>query len=181
MKIVTGNIWNAFYSGKYDVFLFPSNGVIRNSAPPALVMGAGVARAVRNSFSGIDIAFAEIIKRRGTQENGVWKYGVVVSANKWGVSTFTRVGAFQSKLDWRDPSSLDILDYSVQRLCDALDMYPWKVMMPFPATGNGKLTQDQVLPVIERLPDNVHVYEAPKSDWSGVLSRVTRAKLFEED
>ena len=58
MQLFTRNIWEVYQ--ETDKFLFTSNGIVKQDG--SIVMGAGIAREVRDRFKGkrISITFREI-------------------------------------------------------------------------------------------------------------------------
>ena len=69
------------------------------------------------------------------------------------------------KSHWKEPARLDIIEQSCKVLSYFLAKYPEisRVDLNFPGIGNGKLKREDVLPLIEQLPDNVHVWEYERS------------------
>lgn len=145
MILETGDMFSIY--DQTDLFCFTANSTIRKD--DRLVMGAGMARQVRDRCPGIDEEFAPII--RGQHK----VYGLVfVSFNN------QLVGAFQTKRDFSKKSSLDWIEYSTTKLFTFIITYKSKrIDLNFPGIGLGGLKQEDVLPIIQYLPDCVHVWE----------------------
>jgi hypothetical protein len=149
MQLRRGNMWSAW--NEADLFLITTNSIIKKNG--ALVMGAGIARQARDRFPGLDLALGGYIhlKRGGTRV----LYGLIVSP-KW---PHARLGAFQTKIDWRDDSDPEVIKFSVECLLEWLEHFPdAKVHLAFPGINHGNLSVEQVLPIISALPDNVTVW-----------------------
>ena len=69
------------------------------------------------------------------------------------------VGWFMVKDHWATPAKVAIIKESVEALVVDVAPYFKRIDLNFPGIGNGKLKREDVLPIIERLPDNVHVWE----------------------
>ena len=78
---------------------------------------------------------------------------------------FLLTGCFMVKDHWMEKAKLSLIKDSCLDLCDILDSVavvhdsPIRVDLNFPGIGNGGLPREDVLPIIEQLPDNVHVWE----------------------
>ena len=128
-----------------EIFMFTANSTIR--ANGNLVMGAGCAKTVRDTYTGIDKQFGS--KIFNLQEFNVtfvkWK-------EQW-------VGAFQTKLHWQKESPLYLVEDGVEKLTRIANERPqWVFHLPCPAVNHGGQSVDDVLPLLEQLPDNVIVY-----------------------
>ena len=138
MKIVTANLWDA----NADIIAVTTNGNVKNGK---LIMGAGAAKAMRDNYPGID--------RWAAMQFTGKRYG-------W-ISNDT-VGLFQTKINYWEPSTVKLIEFSVKKLLAWLEQRPGiTVALNFPGIGLGGLTKDEVLPVIEQLPDTVTIYKAP--------------------
>lgn len=132
------------------VVLATTNGVVKRDG--SLVMGAGAAKALAERFPELPRilgAQAALTKR---------PYGVIVVE----LEGF-RVGAFQTKRDWRDPADPALITYSARLLKAYLMAHPdLRAHFPFPGVGLGGLREDQVLPILERelggVGDRVFLY-----------------------
>lgn len=135
-----------------DVLLFTANAAVTHMGK--LVMGRGAALTVRYRYPDVDGVLGRWIQRRGDPYGLVW-------FNPSGCD-FT-IGAFQVKHHWRDAADLRLITSSVDVL-RRLALQDWqrkKISLNFPGIGNGRLLRSDVLPLLERLPDNVSVWEFP--------------------
>lgn len=153
MKLLRGNMWDQF--GKTDWFLITTNPVI--NAKGAVVMGRGIALEAAKRYPRLPYDMAERIKgAEGVTISPVWNIGFYDGQ---------RVGYFMTKYHWKKDSDLGLIGQSVDSLADTLVTLKKafgsaiRVDLNFPGIGNGKLSREDVLPIIERLPDNVHVWE----------------------
>lgn len=145
---VKGNIWDQLY--KTDLICITTNSTIKNNG--SLVMGRGIALEAKNRFKDIDIYAGRII-------NHLEIYGLKVF-----IYNQQLVGLFQTKDNWKNNSSLKIIEYSCKKLCDFINnpLYyraNFRVDLPYPGINNGRLTKDKVYPIISKLPDNVYIWE----------------------
>lgn len=146
MQLCTGDMWTAYDDS--DLFLITTNSYIYQGR---LVMGAGIAQEARERFTGIEIVLGKaIVKLR--RSGGV--YGLLVS-ERWPQA---KLGCFQSKIGLGD-SPLWLIEYSTMALQLWCHEHPGKrVDLNFPGIGCGNLLPDDVLPIIYRLPDQVHIW-----------------------
>lgn len=137
------------YSVHHDsniVHLFTGNSVIKSNG--ALVMGAGVAKVVRDLYPGIDIMFGNQISHYG--------YYYVLFTSYEGKT----IGVFQTKVNYRDKTPLSLLKTSVNALGSfAHSNSNMEFHMNYPAIGHGQLLYEDVRGIVEELPDNVYLYK----------------------
>ncbi len=149
MNLIIGSLWEEL--GKADLLLFPANNVIDKSG--ALVMGAGVAKQFKVRFPDIPHLLGDNIRER------LPFYGVATEPLKWADGAL-RIGAFQTKYHWRDPSPLELIGRSAAVLGKHASRFS-RIAMPLPGCGLGGLNEIDVLPILESLPDNVFIYKLP--------------------
>lgn len=138
-----GNMWSCF--DEVNHFLITTNAVIKKDG--ALVMGAGIAKQVRDKWPGIDKEMGAAIKR------------TCGSGGTYGVILGKKIGLFQVKHHYKDNASLELITYSTNMLKALANSVPErKFALNFPGIGNGKLSYEQVFPIINNLPDNVYVW-----------------------
>lgn len=144
MILERGNMWNVF--GKTDLFLITTNPII--TIAEAVVMGRGLAKEIKDRYPDLPYDFAKQLKAGYANVGYIGKYD------------HQRVGWFMVKSHWQEPAELEIINKSVEQLT-AVAMFNkhWRIDLNFPGIGNGKLKRQDVLPIIEQLPDNVHVWE----------------------
>ena len=145
MILRQGDMWSAFDGA--DLFLITTNSTIKKNG--RLVMGAGIAKQARDRYKGLDLALGRRIENMGT-------YGLIVSEN-WPES---KLGAFQVKWHYKDKADLGLIGFSVYALRMFVEYnVVLNVHLNFPGIGNGGLNRDDVLPIVQTLPDNVHIWE----------------------
>ena len=128
-----------------NIYMFTANSVVNGSGK--LIMGRGCAKTVRDTYQGIDKLLGDVI-------DNMSKFGVkfVKYNSQW-------IGAFQTKYNWQDPSPLELVGYSVSKLAKTAGLRPeYTFHLPFPAISNGGQSVDDVLPIVQVLPDYVIVY-----------------------
>lgn len=155
---VKGDMWSVF--DKTDWFLITTNYTVKKNREA--VMGAGIAKQARDRFPPIAMALGEKIERA---EDLHLELPKVATIGFYGHSP-TRVGYFMVKHHWAEAASLDLIESSVYALEDILESvkaynypYPLRVDLNFPGVGNGKLSREEVLPLLESLPSYVHIWE----------------------
>lgn len=136
---------NVPFVGRHnDVFLFTANSIVKSNGE--LVMGAGIAKSVRDSYKGIAKKFgSEIKKYRGIP------YGIVWVDN---------IGAFQTKIHYQDKSDLGVVELATAELLRLALANPTLTFhLNYPAINHGRLTIEEIQPIIDVLPDNVLIYK----------------------
>lgn len=127
------------------VFLFTANSVVKKDN--TLVMGAGSAKDFKLAYPKAPKYFGGVIKDFPT-------VSVHLVKRDDGL-----VGSFKTKNHWKEPSTLDIIKASVKMLKLHAATHPeWSIHIPFPGIGFGGLAVEDVLPLLEELPDNVFVF-----------------------
>lgn len=141
MILVKGDMWNVF--AEVDLFCITTNSTIRRDG--ALVMGRGIARQARDRFPGLDYELGKFIKRK---------------RNKlYGFQALSPISIFQVKYNFWEKASLNLITISTEMLQVFIKGKNLQVALNFPGIGNGRLSREQVLPIISQLPDNVKVFE----------------------
>ena len=149
MILEYGNMWSIW--SKTDLFLITTNSFVKHTGQ--LVMGAGIARQARDRFPGLDTTLGQAIRETCGH---LGEYGLFISP-RWPA---TRLGLFQVKRHWSTDAILDLIHQSADQLTQWASTHPdCRIDLNFPGIGNGRLSPDQVLPVIKQLPDNVHVWQ----------------------
>lgn len=143
MNEVKGDILQLITKGDWDAFCITTNGIVKRDGKA--VMGAGIAKTCRNTYSGLDTRLGNLIKQRG---NVVQTIGRDTRNDVFIIS-------FPTKDDWRDPSTIDLIKRSCEQLIVALDSAPHikKVLLPRPGCANGGLKWEDVRPAIEGILD----------------------------
>jgi len=149
MILEYGNMWSIW--SKTDLFLITTNSFVKHTGQ--LVMGAGIARQARDRFPSLDTTLGQAIRETCGH---LGEYGLFISP-RWPA---TRLGLFQVKRHWSTDAILDLIHQSADQLTQWASTHPdCRIDLNFPGIGNGRLSPDQVLPVIKQLPDNVHVWQ----------------------
>ncbi len=147
MILEQGNMWDVF--GHTDLFLITTNPVVRKDGKA--VMGRGIALEIAKKFPEVPKSFGQVLENTEADRDGC----------NW-ICTIDgqMIGYFMVKDHWAAPADLAIIQRSTDSLMNWLDQDTLsRVDLNFPGIGNGKLKREQVLPIIEQLPDNVHVWE----------------------
>lgn len=140
MKIRNGDM---FQESRDNFILITTNRIIKRDGK--LVMGAGAAKQARDSMEGIDKFFGDMITSHPHPDT----YGIILG---------NRFGAFQVKHHFKDEANLDLIRNSLQTLKVLSNSMPLKTFsVNFPGIGNGKLSYEDVIAVIEPcgLSDNI--------------------------
>ena len=114
-----------------------------------LVMGRGAALELKTISPGIDQIFGNIINRT-CGHLGV--YGLIKIDH-------ALCGAFQVKHHFRDKADLELIQFGVVLLTAEARNMDQIVHLNYPGIGNGKLSKEEIRPLLNILPDNVHVWE----------------------
>lgn len=149
MILEHGDMWDVY--GRTDLFLITTNPVVNKSGE--LVMGRGIAKQMKDAFPGSAKEFANMVavgRSLGRPYVSTMYYSPVFGTQL--------VGYFMVKDHWAEEARPSIIMHSTAALMDMASRYG-RIDLNFPGTGNGRLKREDVLPIIEQLPDNVHVWE----------------------
>lgn len=147
MKLINGLLDYSKPWTTPDIYLFTGNPITK--ANGAIVMGRGAAKQVRDTFPGIDKVFGQQVLEHGRDISLIWLKG----------SDRQYIGWFKVKEHWKLPADLSVIAASANALAITAATYPTRVFhMNYPGVGNGKLTEADVAPYLEVLPDNVLIY-----------------------
>ena len=179
-------MWTVYETGLTDLFLTTANATIKNGE---LVMGKGHAlqmkrRVGRNLPRKLAQAIEAEVAIRVLE--GQWKdLQVIVNESEFVYGDYyllvsqnwpdVKVGLFQTKRHYRDvcgkvayPDLMGGYEYSVRNMIawSAMALKQWciehplaRVDMPFPGIGAGGCKREDILPLLEDLPDSVYVWE----------------------
>lgn len=143
MKLEKGDMFSCVKDT--DHFIITTNATIKNDG--RLVMGAGIAKTVRDRLRNSALDCGQAVESQGRN------YGLILNVGK------TKLGIFQVKYHWSDEALLSLIHYSAALLDSEALINPDKRFdLNFPGIGNGKLEYKHVLPYISFLPDNVHIW-----------------------
>ena len=144
MNFKKGNLYTKENREYYDLIGFTANSEVKKNGE--LVMGAGNAKVVRDTYKGSAKIFGTMIKGnkkfylKGSKDLGVF--------------------AFQTKIKWRDKSHQDIIEKGIKKLTDYAIKHDFlKIALPFPGISNGGLNREDILPFLKVLPNNVDIWE----------------------
>lgn len=144
---VYGNIW----AYKADFICVTTNGSVNrlNQA----VMGRGVAKQAAERYPWIRDALARYLCTIGLKVTRILPYDTRIQPP---------LIAFPVKHHWNMNADLNLIQASAQQLDHIIMDMSWQDMifaLPKPGCGNGGLRWEDVKPVIDFLPDNVHVID----------------------
>lgn len=139
MKEIKGELWD-YYDKPDHVICITTNGIVKNNGE--CVMGRGCALEATRKVPGIAKVLGQHIKSHGNVP----------------VFLVRNILSFPVKHHWRDEADISLIERSANWLEAFADYHPMTTfILPRPGCGNGRLTWEQVKPVIEFLPDNVWV------------------------
>ena len=143
MKLTKGNVFEHL---DLDYVCITTNSILNKNGE--LVMGAGVALEAKQRFPELPKVYGSKIKNMG------------LVGGEYLLLHHNNLIAFQTKINYKDKSPLDLVKKSVTRLKFLATLFDDCIFgLPFPAINNGGLTKEVVLPIIQSLPDNVLVFE----------------------
>ena len=152
MKIVEGLLDYSEPWSIPDVYLFTGNSTIKNNG--GIVMGRGAAKQVRDTYSGIDRRYGMALSKERADD--VYKPHLMWVA----IQPKMILGWFKVKHHWKDPADVVLIARSALDLAELATKHSKHIFhMNFPGIGNGQLEEENVLPLLRNLPDNVLIYK----------------------
>lgn len=139
---------------------FTANSTLNKSNE--LIMGKGNALTVKEMYPELPKVFGNKIKDKSL-------FGISLDVN-------TNIIAFQTKIDWKENSTVDIIKNSISKLNDfAINVYPSSIGIPFPGINNGKLNENLVISqLLELKHSNTYIWKSkPDKFFTGIGSRET--------
>jgi len=116
-----------------------TNGITK--ANGAAVMGAGVAKTVRDLYPGIDQKLGQLLREKGNHVH------LLMSAP-------VNIFSFPTKHHWRDNSDPALIARSASELVALVDAQAWDIVyLPRPGCNNGKLNWNTVAALLKPLFD----------------------------
>ena len=115
-----------------------------------LLMERGAALELRQMVPDIEFIFGELIIRKCGH---LGAYGLLIH-REYGVA--------QIKYDFRDKADIILISYSMSFLAEKAKLNRHIYNINYPGIGNGELSKEEVKPLLDILPDNVHVWEREK-------------------
>jgi len=147
MKRETGNMFDEFdQHGELHLMFVTTNSYIRTDG--ALVMGRGAAKVMAHRFPEFPYELGKNIEHLGI-------YGIRMK-----IRDQTDLGIFQVKQHFKDKASLALIEASTRDLTDLANGLSehHRIDMNYPGIGYGGLNYQAVDPIIQNLPDNVHIW-----------------------
>ena len=135
-----------------DAICFTSNGVIKKDG--SLVMGAGVAKAFRDTYRGIDGHAGNAVKKCGNVCQQVMT--LFIGDDMLNIDRTVEVVAFPTKHHWRNSSDLKLIEKSAKELMKLVEENEWSVVyLPRPGCRNGGLDwYRDVKPLLKTILDD---------------------------
>ena len=135
-----------------EVVFFTSNSTLNNKGE--LVMGAGNALAMKEAYPQAPKMFADMVKLYPSRRIHITNPSLCGGM----------IGSFQTKIHWRNPTPLNILMESIRQL-NIISMLYTKITyhLPCPAINHGGMKEEDVLKLLDELPNNVLVYIKPNN------------------
>ena len=115
-------------------------------------MGRGIAKQAAERFPELPYDFGKRFSPEYAGYQGLTNTGHIRKYDG------QMIGYFMVKRHWREPARLDVIKDSVTDLCEYVYVFD-RVDLNFPGIGNGRLSREDVLPLLEPLPNHVHVWE----------------------
>ena len=148
-KFHEGNMWNEWDNS--DLFLVTTNSFIKKNKH--LTMGRGMAKEIANFDDQVPLYFGRELLDGGYHMR---VYGLFIPI-LWPIR---KEGAFQTKIHWQDRAEIPIIKTATTMLNGwARHNNQARINLNFPGIGYGGLDKVDVLPILEKLPDNVHIWE----------------------
>ena len=153
--------WERAGKDDVDAIVCTTNNIIKNNG--ALVMGAGIARAFRDTFPYLDINWGAAAE--AAADGGNPDYGVLIDGPRVYNRTKIYLVGFQTKRDWAKPSDLELIQYSAQKLSDLADVLNWqRIICPAFGCNNGGMTWDEVYKKTKKILDDRFIIVGVSSD-----------------
>ena len=153
--VIKGNLYDNV--DKYDYIVFTSNSVITKDK--RLMMDTGTAKIVKDIYPDVDKQLAKNIRGRDI-------YNLEMSKKH-------KVIALQTKVDWNDSSSIELVEESIDKLCEFAKKHPrTKIGMPILGMSTEGFSINDVIPMLQKLPRNVSVWMLPTFRIATIGSRV---------
>lgn len=153
MILKQGNMFVYLKRAKHKVFV-TTNATVKHNG--ALVMGKGAALMAKQCLKNIDFTAGCYVRLHS--EKVPTKEGKIHI--RYGIIETEMLGLFQVKYNWWDSADLDLIKFSTDKLVEFAKMKSdITIHLNFPGIKNGNLKREDVLPIIQILPDNVFVWE----------------------
>lgn len=140
-----------------DIICITTNGMIKRNG--CAVMGAGIAKAARDLFQGIDLILGQKLRESGNHVHHLLTSPkLYYSMNTVHAEPDVRIHvvSFPTKNDWRNDSDLSLIVQSCHELVDFCNqIHANHCYIPRPGCNNGHLDwETQVKPAISPILDD---------------------------
>lgn len=164
MQYAIGDLWDYAQQG-YAVVIPINIGWTRDLHN---VMGRGVAQQAAARFPGLSKAIGSLCFQFREAMPPVAQYAFDGKGHTFLLIPFpVKPLAPTPSLSWKQPASLDLIRRSAMELVDLVKLEPkfGKVALPLVGCGNGGLSRDAVLPVLQSIlvSDSFTLVEQPSS------------------
>ena len=140
-ELTTSDIWQELEKFSEPILGITINGVVNNNAA---VMGRGIALEAAQRDKTLPFVLGLLLKRNKLQVFFLQKRGILF---------------FPVKYKWWEKADLKLIEISTRQLDSLARKHPeCTFLLPRPGCGNGRLTWQEVKPIVKNLPDNVIVF-----------------------
>lgn len=138
MHEIKSDLW----SPEWDLRCITTNGFVKNNNE--CVMGRGVAFQAKNKYPQLAKIVGQLIRESGNHVYHLSDYSIAT---------------FPVKHNWWEKANLMLIRQSIIELETLVDIMPEikKVALPRPGCGNGKLTWEEVKPLVAILDDRFYL------------------------
>ena len=138
MRETEGNLWEV----SCDLRVITTNGAVRSDG--AAIMGRGCALEAKQHFPGIDLKLGRLLREHG---NRVMRLAQL--------SDGSVLGSFPVKSHWTEEADPALIRRSAEQLVALANTFHYtNVLIPRPGCGNGRLSWEQVRPILSEILDN---------------------------
>jgi hypothetical protein len=138
VKEIEGNLWDV----AADLRAITTNPIVNRR--DEAVMGRGCAREAKSKVPGIERHFARLLRAHGNRV-------MLLSRLRDG----SRLASFPVKHHWKEEADPRLIRRSAQQLVALADKFGYeRVVIPRPGCGNGRLSWEEVGPVLAGILDD---------------------------
>ncbi len=138
MREIFGNLWEV----EADLRVISTNPIVNRHA--AAVMGRGCALEAKARVPEIEYHFAKLLKTHG---NRVMRLAKLADGSV--------LGSYPVKHHWKEEADPALIERSARQLVALANKFGHtNVLLPRPGCGNGKLSWEQVEPILSEILDN---------------------------
>ena len=123
-----------------------------------LFMGRGLARELQVKVLGIDGIFGRMLLENGGH------------LGRYGLMNYEKYGVLQINRHYDDKPDLALIAFGIHRLRRFAEETGYIIHLEYPGLSYKGLSAKGVGPILNALPDNVHVWERPEGQY-GIHSR----------